>query len=116
VVPGPGVLWPHTLLHTTLLVVGRAVVLAGGGGSFRPPCHSGPLTLYSSSFNISFNLPRKRHCGTEAKETSRRHFSLRFYNKLFFFVHIFRSCEGVETFPPGFTTEVRVKNWVGVPY
>jgi hypothetical protein len=54
---------PHTT-HTSLIVVERGVFLEVSG-SFPPP-HLVilTLTLYSSSFNISFILPRKRYCGT----------------------------------------------------
>lgn len=83
------------------------------GPPFRPSMSVRPLTLYSSSFSISFILPRKRRTDTEAKETSKSYFSLRLYNKFFFCSH-FSELWGLETSAPGFTTEVRVKTWIGV--
>lgn len=81
-VPGTGFLLPHT--PHSLSSVARSF-LRCRSFPFRPPVSVWPLTLYSSSFNISFILPRKRRSDTEAKETSKSYFSLRLYNKFFLF-------------------------------
>lgn len=88
---GQGSSCPTHKAHTSLIVIGRAVFLKVSELPLCPPVAVWPLTLYSSSFNVSFILPRKRHCDTEAKETSKSYFSLRLYNKFFFRSHFSES-------------------------
>lgn len=56
VVPGTGVLLPHTKLHTSLIVVGRAVFLSGGGDPSAPLVILAPslFTLVHSTFHSTF--------------------------------------------------------------
>lgn len=98
-VPGTGFLLSHTQSFTphSLSWVARSFCPKGFPSAPRPAQHSTPshFTLVHSTFHSS---PKKRHCDTETKETSRRCFSLAPTISFFFFVHIFQSCEGVELF------------------